>query len=545
MEEGDGGQPGNIVTEYCERGDLKKFINNPNQTYSISLVIDWACQIFDALLCLYRKSIFHRDIKPSNMLLGEKYQLKLCDFGLSKAELTNNSCYGVHGTIRYLAPEAFTDHKNQQIYTYASDLYSAGLVLWECIERRDVFHETVDHRMLQSRICSGTPLERANCLAPVADLIEKCAQRVPQDRPSAAKARKDARRLKGEPIYRIFDKWRNHTIAVPENKVPLPVIGRWGDVPEEEKTPCARLNLEQMLDDVQIGHESEIDAQSEPEMHKISPMSDLDSNELTSSDELRKIVDKIGIGKEETVDDIEKWMKEVINAKLLPEEFTSEHGFRLEFRDMLDELSFEHEFEKGKTDLHELYCAFIQTISHRAPLYTSFSSAQSSDISGMMNILHSPIFREVLSRTSCWFALLSNKRYPSEMDVYEWVGVWKDLTLWGNRSIKDGINFSSFVIRIIQKLLNGGTSEGEGNGIHHGPWHFPFIGEKQRAFEEKYNVRILLITYEGREARWFWIFPSDKPDAALCLWYGSSRWFRIAMGSSSKCLKYEQMEKVC
>ncbi|CAJ0585443.1 unnamed protein product, partial [Mesorhabditis spiculigera] len=234
-EEGDGGQPGNIVTEYCERGDLKTFIKNPEKSYSISVVVDWACEIFEALLHLERKEIFHRDIKPSNMLLGNSYEIKLCDFGLSKAELANNSCYGVIGTVRYLAPEAFTDHKNQQIYTYASDLYSAGLVLWECIERRDVFHETVGHQMLQSRICSGTPLERANCLGPVADLIEKCIRGAPEDRPSAAKAGKEAKLLKEEPFYRMFGIWPMYAIPVPEDTVRLTVIGRWGDIPEEEK----------------------------------------------------------------------------------------------------------------------------------------------------------------------------------------------------------------------------------------------------------------------------------------------------------------------
>ncbi|CAJ0584541.1 unnamed protein product, partial [Mesorhabditis spiculigera] len=171
-------------------------------------------------------------------------------------------------------------------------------------------------------------------------------------------------------------------------------------------------------------------------------------------------------------------------------------------------------------------------------------SAKSCDISRMMNILHSPIFRGVLSRTSGWLALENSQEYPSEMAVYEWAGVWKKLVLWGNASIEDGINLSSFVIRNIQKLLNGGTSGGLGHNIHRGPWHFPFIGDKQRAFEEKYNFRIALITYEMDEGtnRYLCIFDCNKPDTLLCLYYKWNRYFLIYMGSPSDCSKYEQMQ---
>ncbi|CAJ0584525.1 unnamed protein product, partial [Mesorhabditis spiculigera] len=229
----------------------------------------------------------------------------------------------------------------------------------------------------------------------------------------------------------------------------------------------------------------------------IATMADypMDFCEHIASDKLAEMIDKMREEKEVTVDEREKWVKRAIERQMIPAEFTSGHG-------------------------------------------------------RMMNILHSPIFRGVLSRTSGWLALQNSQEYPSEMAVYEWAGVWKKLVLWGNRSIKDGINFSSFIIRNIQKLLNGETSGGQGFHIHSGPWHFPFIGEKQRAFEEKYNVRIALITYEGDERdlefysnlRYLWIFPCNKPDTLLYLGYECNRYFSISMGSPSDCSKYEQMQ---
>ncbi|CAJ0585407.1 unnamed protein product, partial [Mesorhabditis spiculigera] len=162
----------------------------------------------------------------------------------------------------------------------------------------------------------------------------------------------------------------------------------------------------------------------------------------------------------------------------------------------------------------------------------------------MMNILHSPIFRGVLSRISGCLALKNGQEYPSEMAVYECAGVWKELLLRGNYRRKDGINCSSFVIRSIQKLLNGGTLRGQGFDIHSGPWHFPFIGEKQRDFEEKYNVLIVLITVEGLGStdRYLCIFPCNKPDTFLCFWYKSTGYFHISMDSPDNIDKYEQME---
>ncbi|CAJ0585408.1 unnamed protein product, partial [Mesorhabditis spiculigera] len=400
----DGGQTSNIVTEYCPRGDLRKFINDKDQRYSISLVIDWACQIFDTLVYLEKERIYHRDIKPANMLLGENCEIKLCDFGLSKSEITENSCYTVSGTMRYMPPETFDTIDGEQIYTYASDLYSAGIVLWECIERRAVFGNINKTAILFARIC----------------LVKdpRCVRRVPEDRPAAAKALEEASGLKNEPFYAEFCTRLYWLELDSKNTLLRPVDGRW---------------------------------QMEPTLEQLE-----------------------------------------VSAELVPAEFPSEYGFELR-------------------------------------------------ISQMMNILHSPIFRGVLSKTHCWFSLDNDNEYPSEMAVYEWAGVWKKLVLWGNRLRVDGINCSSFVIRNIQKLLNEGTSEAKGLHLHDGPWHFPFIGDRQMDFEEKYNVRIVLITPEdGR--RYLSIFHCNKPDTFLSLLYQSNRCFNISMRSPYNIDKYEQMQ---
>ena len=89
--------------------------------------------------------IIHRDISPHNVLVGTDGCSRLTDFGIAKAEdrLQVTRTHEVKGKLAYLAPERVDKRRT---CTRQSDVFSMGVVLWECLAGRRLFRgeEAVD-----------------------------------------------------------------------------------------------------------------------------------------------------------------------------------------------------------------------------------------------------------------------------------------------------------------------------------------------------------------------------------------------------------------
>ena len=100
--------------------------------------IGYIRQILLAIRYVHQQGVVHRDITPANVMITTAGEVKLSDFGLSKAFsdslLTN--CGEILGALPYLAPEQVkgSTHPDRR-----SDLYSVGAILYELLTGRKPF----------------------------------------------------------------------------------------------------------------------------------------------------------------------------------------------------------------------------------------------------------------------------------------------------------------------------------------------------------------------------------------------------------------------
>jgi serine/threonine protein kinase/Tfp pilus assembly protein PilF len=118
-----------IAMSYLEGNSLKdKLKSGP---LGIDEALDIATQVAEGLREAHTKGIVHRDIKPANIMLTEKGQAKITDFGLAKlswgADLTKTSA--VMGTVAYMSPE----QAKGEAVDHRTDIWSFGVVLYEML----------------------------------------------------------------------------------------------------------------------------------------------------------------------------------------------------------------------------------------------------------------------------------------------------------------------------------------------------------------------------------------------------------------------------
>lgn len=113
-------------------------------------------QAAEALEHAHDAGVVHRDIKPSNLLLDERGNLWVTDFGLAKFETnpTLTMSGDLLGTLRYMSPEQAKGRRSAVDHT--TDLYSLGVTLYEILTLRPAFLGR-DREALLRRITSEEP----------------------------------------------------------------------------------------------------------------------------------------------------------------------------------------------------------------------------------------------------------------------------------------------------------------------------------------------------------------------------------------------------
>jgi serine/threonine-protein kinase len=118
-----------IAMEYLDGRSLKELIVARGPA-PIHLAVDYARQVLAAIRFAHRHGIVHRDIKPHNVLVDGEGRLKVTDFGIARAGVSQMTEAGsIIGTAQYLSPEQAKGAPVDQ----TSDLYSVGVVLYELL----------------------------------------------------------------------------------------------------------------------------------------------------------------------------------------------------------------------------------------------------------------------------------------------------------------------------------------------------------------------------------------------------------------------------
>lgn len=130
-----------ILFEYLNNKDLwEHFFKDRNKTLTLQQIAKYIWQLCDALAFLHNHNIIHADVKLENILIDNKDNIRLCDFGLSQinhSDYVSNYRRGVCGTVGYIAPEIYEDEiKN---VNSAIDVWAVGVVLYELLYHKSPF----------------------------------------------------------------------------------------------------------------------------------------------------------------------------------------------------------------------------------------------------------------------------------------------------------------------------------------------------------------------------------------------------------------------
>ncbi|MBL8735231.1 MAG: protein kinase [Planctomycetes bacterium] len=166
----------------------------------------FAAELASALAAAHQAGVVHRDLKPRNLMLDDRRQVRLLDFGLAKSlgEGSISMSGEITGTAHYLSPEQ-TLAKRVEV-DHRADIWALGVILYELLTLRRPF----DGKNLQQivyEICfkEPPPIGRSNPKVP-RDLVTICSKALekdPQNRyATAAEFEADLQRfLRWEPIH--------------------------------------------------------------------------------------------------------------------------------------------------------------------------------------------------------------------------------------------------------------------------------------------------------------------------------------------------------
>ncbi len=176
-----------VTMEYVQGMTLRALLDKRGQL-DTDATLAIARQLADGLECAHEQGIIHRDLKPENLLLDASGTLKVMDFGVARlAERTTALTQAgmVVGTPAYMAPEQLLSEDVDA----RSDLYSVGVVLYECLTGKPPF-EAKSPISLIAKVLNETAIApdmvKPDVPHAISELVMRLLSKEPGERPQSA-----------------------------------------------------------------------------------------------------------------------------------------------------------------------------------------------------------------------------------------------------------------------------------------------------------------------------------------------------------------------
>jgi len=198
-----------IVTEFMDQGSLYAYLHGDSKI-DTNILMNLVKGIAAGMLHLHKEELIHRDLASRNILLGSGFQVKISDFGLSRAnqDTNQNKTASDTGPLKWMSPEAIRN----RVYSKASDIWSFGVTLWEVVTRSDPYPQLdpvqaaleVTHNKLRLQIPAYCP--------PIIDiLIQACFNEIPENRPTFSQITERLQNAK-------LNEWMSTTFTAPNQE---------------------------------------------------------------------------------------------------------------------------------------------------------------------------------------------------------------------------------------------------------------------------------------------------------------------------------------
>src|SRR5262245_46494058 len=172
-----------MVLEYLEGCDLSNF---PRAQLTIGGIVNLILQACEALAEAHSLGIVHRDIKPANFFITRRADgtplLKVLDFGISKAQTTDNQLTAtqtVMGTPAYMSPEQMRSSRDVD---HRSDIWSLGIVLYELLQGAPPFGGDTFSSMILKVVTESLPRLSVPLPGALDSIIYRCLEKEPARR---------------------------------------------------------------------------------------------------------------------------------------------------------------------------------------------------------------------------------------------------------------------------------------------------------------------------------------------------------------------------